>query len=101
MKLNLASNKLLPAVFASLLLFAFFYSFVGANFIRDCATARADGTPDECAFSASEERSGYCAACCGAADDLCSGVVAMVMGGLRPLGSLVALRLALRPLRKT
>ena len=101
MKLNLASNKLLSAIFASLLLFAFLYSFVGANFIRDCATACADGTTDECAFSASEERSGYCAARRGAANNLCSGVVAMVMGGLRALGPFVPLGLGLRSLRKT
>jgi len=82
-------------------LFALLHSFIGANFIRDYATTCSNSTTDQCAFSASEERSSYRAACRGAADNLCSGVVAMVMCGLRALGTFVALGLGLRSLRKT
>jgi hypothetical protein len=96
----LAANKLLTTIFTSLLAFAFLYPFIGTNLICDCATACADGTPDKRAFSSAQQSSSNGAPCRGAADDLCSGVMAMVMGGLRALGSFVALRLGLRPLRK-
>jgi hypothetical protein len=96
-----AALGVLTAVFTSILAFAFLYSFIGTNFICDCATASADGTTDKGAFSPTEERSSHCAACRRAADDLCSGVVAMIMGGLLALGTFVALGLCLPSLRKS
>ena len=67
-----------------------FNSFVYPDFIGDSTAACSYCSADESAFSSTKECSCNRAACCGAANDLRSGVVLMVMGSLCAFGALVA-----------
>lgn len=76
-------------VVLALALLAFLYSFIFADLVGDGTTAGADCSADQSALTASGERADNGSASCRAANDLGSGVVAVVLLGLFALGAVV------------